>query len=167
MMLSLSDKDSLHSASHNPANMWHSMARATAESGAIQSISHVWHIKRNWIGTKSKLATWLFPLEDYLKTDEQNCLRNLTGHVESQVTLNGMIWKKENYLFPIFRFAQPSSCWRFEDQWDFQNTWIKWTWTGNTCLPPPGEGWKGLDLFTLTHTDTHTALLFCCFVFFI
>ncbi|XP_039193431.1 histone-lysine N-methyltransferase MECOM isoform X6 [Crotalus tigris] len=37
MMLSLSDKDSLHSSS----NMWHSMARAAAESGAIQSISHV------------------------------------------------------------------------------------------------------------------------------
>ncbi|KAK9401289.1 histone-lysine N-methyltransferase MECOM 1 [Crotalus adamanteus] len=36
MMLSLSDKDSLHSSS----NMWHSMARAAAESGAIQSISH-------------------------------------------------------------------------------------------------------------------------------
>ncbi|XP_070802585.1 histone-lysine N-methyltransferase MECOM isoform X1 [Pituophis catenifer annectens] len=37
MMLSLSDKDSLHSSS----SMWHSMARAAAESGAIQSISHV------------------------------------------------------------------------------------------------------------------------------
>ncbi|XP_074954640.1 histone-lysine N-methyltransferase MECOM isoform X9 [Phalacrocorax aristotelis] len=41
MMLSLSDKDSLHSASHNSPNMWHSMARAAAESSAIQSISHV------------------------------------------------------------------------------------------------------------------------------
>ncbi|XP_077204589.1 histone-lysine N-methyltransferase MECOM isoform X10 [Paroedura picta] len=41
MMLSLSDKDTLHSASHNPSNMWHSMARAAAESSAIQSISHV------------------------------------------------------------------------------------------------------------------------------
>ncbi|XP_066477039.1 histone-lysine N-methyltransferase MECOM isoform X6 [Tiliqua scincoides] len=41
MMLSLSDKDSLHTASHNSSNMWHSMARAAAESGAIQSISHV------------------------------------------------------------------------------------------------------------------------------
>ncbi|XP_054838613.1 histone-lysine N-methyltransferase MECOM isoform X6 [Eublepharis macularius] len=41
MMLSLSDKDTLHSASHNSSNMWHSMARAAAESSAIQSISHV------------------------------------------------------------------------------------------------------------------------------
>ncbi|XP_034637984.1 histone-lysine N-methyltransferase MECOM isoform X6 [Trachemys scripta elegans] len=41
MMLSLSDKDSLHSASHNSPNTWHSMARAAAESSAIQSISHV------------------------------------------------------------------------------------------------------------------------------
>uniref|UniRef100_A0A672UY72 MDS1 and EVI1 complex locus n=2 Tax=Strigops habroptila TaxID=2489341 RepID=A0A672UY72_STRHB len=41
MMLSLSDKDSLHSASHNSPNMWHTMARAAAESSAIQSISHV------------------------------------------------------------------------------------------------------------------------------
>ncbi|KAM6357896.1 histone-lysine N-methyltransferase MECOM isoform 1-T1 [Alca torda] len=41
MMLSLSDKDSLHSAPHNSPNMWHSMARAAAESSAIQSISHV------------------------------------------------------------------------------------------------------------------------------
>ncbi|XP_060027910.1 histone-lysine N-methyltransferase MECOM isoform X9 [Erinaceus europaeus] len=41
MMLSLSDKESLHSASHGSANVWHSMARAAAESGAIQSISHV------------------------------------------------------------------------------------------------------------------------------
>ncbi|KAM6122129.1 LOW QUALITY PROTEIN: histone-lysine N-methyltransferase MECOM [Pterocles gutturalis] len=40
MMLSLSDKDSLHSASHNSPNMWHSMARAAAESSAT-SISHV------------------------------------------------------------------------------------------------------------------------------
>ncbi|XP_039769225.1 histone-lysine N-methyltransferase MECOM isoform X7 [Ornithorhynchus anatinus] len=41
MMLSLSDKDSLHSTSHNSPNTWHSMARAAAESSAIQSISHV------------------------------------------------------------------------------------------------------------------------------
>ncbi|XP_061861391.1 histone-lysine N-methyltransferase MECOM isoform X7 [Colius striatus] len=41
MMLSLSDKDSLHSTSHSSPNMWHSMARAAAESSAIQSISHV------------------------------------------------------------------------------------------------------------------------------
>ncbi|KAL8187990.1 UNVERIFIED_CONTAM: hypothetical protein K2H54_059119 [Gekko kuhli] len=41
MMLSLSDKDTLHSASHNSSNVWHSMARAAAESSAIQSISHV------------------------------------------------------------------------------------------------------------------------------
>uniref|UniRef100_A0A8D2LLL2 MDS1 and EVI1 complex locus n=2 Tax=Varanus komodoensis TaxID=61221 RepID=A0A8D2LLL2_VARKO len=41
MMLSLSDKDSLHSASHNSSSMWHNMARAAAESGTIQSISHV------------------------------------------------------------------------------------------------------------------------------
>uniref|UniRef100_A0A8C5K7L1 MDS1 and EVI1 complex locus n=1 Tax=Jaculus jaculus TaxID=51337 RepID=A0A8C5K7L1_JACJA len=41
MMLSLSDKESLHSTSHSSSNVWHSMARATAESSAIQSISHV------------------------------------------------------------------------------------------------------------------------------
>ncbi|XP_029417938.1 histone-lysine N-methyltransferase MECOM isoform X5 [Nannospalax galili] len=41
MMLSLSDKDSLHSTSHSSSNVWHSMARAAAESSAIQSISHV------------------------------------------------------------------------------------------------------------------------------
>ncbi|KAJ8280548.1 hypothetical protein GJAV_G00056130 [Gymnothorax javanicus] len=40
MMLSLSEKDSLHSSSHAPADMWHSLARA-AESSAIQSLSHV------------------------------------------------------------------------------------------------------------------------------
>uniref|UniRef100_A0A8C5X5N9 [histone H3]-lysine(9) N-methyltransferase n=1 Tax=Malurus cyaneus samueli TaxID=2593467 RepID=A0A8C5X5N9_9PASS len=40
MMLSLSDKDSLHPASHGSPNVWHSMARA-AEPSAIQSISHV------------------------------------------------------------------------------------------------------------------------------
>ncbi|XP_051839096.1 histone-lysine N-methyltransferase MECOM isoform X1 [Antechinus flavipes] len=39
MMLSLSEKDSLHSPSH--PNMWHSMVRAAAESSAIQSLSHV------------------------------------------------------------------------------------------------------------------------------
>ncbi|XP_061575123.1 histone-lysine N-methyltransferase MECOM isoform X2 [Cololabis saira] len=41
MMLSLAEKDSLHSASHTPATMWHSLARAAAESSAIQSLSHV------------------------------------------------------------------------------------------------------------------------------
>ncbi|XP_076001691.1 histone-lysine N-methyltransferase MECOM isoform X2 [Genypterus blacodes] len=41
MMLSLADKDSIHPASHSPATMWHSLARAAAESSAIQSLSHV------------------------------------------------------------------------------------------------------------------------------
>ncbi|XP_039615536.1 histone-lysine N-methyltransferase MECOM isoform X4 [Polypterus senegalus] len=41
MMLSLADKDSLHPASHASASMWHNMSRATAESNAIQSLSHV------------------------------------------------------------------------------------------------------------------------------
>ncbi|XP_027628348.1 MDS1 and EVI1 complex locus protein isoform X9 [Tupaia chinensis] len=41
MMLSLSDKESLHSTSHSSSNVWHSMARAAAESSAIQSMSHV------------------------------------------------------------------------------------------------------------------------------
>lgn len=41
MMLSLAEKESLHPASHNPATMWHSLARAAAESSAIQSLSHV------------------------------------------------------------------------------------------------------------------------------
>ncbi|KAM6946404.1 histone-lysine N-methyltransferase MECOM isoform 2-T2 [Aplochiton taeniatus] len=41
MMLSLADKDPLHSAAHSPASMWHSLARAAAESSAIQSLSHV------------------------------------------------------------------------------------------------------------------------------
>ncbi|RXM94859.1 MDS1 and EVI1 complex locus protein EVI1 [Acipenser ruthenus] len=41
MMLSLADKDSIHATSHTPANTWHSMARAAAESSAIQSLSHV------------------------------------------------------------------------------------------------------------------------------
>ncbi|KAM4888666.1 histone-lysine N-methyltransferase MECOM isoform 6-T6 [Thomomys bottae] len=41
MMLSLSDKDSLHSTSHSSSGVWHSMARAGAEASAIQSISHV------------------------------------------------------------------------------------------------------------------------------
>nr|XP_014987149.2 histone-lysine N-methyltransferase MECOM isoform X11 [Macaca mulatta] len=41
MMLSLSDKESLHSTSHSSSNVWHSMARAAVESSAIQSISHV------------------------------------------------------------------------------------------------------------------------------
>ncbi|XP_042595810.1 MDS1 and EVI1 complex locus protein EVI1-A isoform X4 [Cyprinus carpio] len=39
MMLSLADKDPLHSSTHN-APMWHSLARA-AEPSAIQSLSHV------------------------------------------------------------------------------------------------------------------------------
>ncbi|XP_034024020.1 LOW QUALITY PROTEIN: histone-lysine N-methyltransferase MECOM [Thalassophryne amazonica] len=41
MMLSLAEKDSLHAANHTPASMWHSLARAAAESSAIQSLSHV------------------------------------------------------------------------------------------------------------------------------
>nr|XP_033813637.1 histone-lysine N-methyltransferase MECOM isoform X2 [Geotrypetes seraphini] len=41
MMLSLSEKESLHPASLNPSTVWHSMARVAAESGAIQSMSHV------------------------------------------------------------------------------------------------------------------------------
>ncbi|XP_040039945.2 MDS1 and EVI1 complex locus protein EVI1 isoform X10 [Gasterosteus aculeatus] len=41
MMLSLAEKDSLHPASHTPSTMWHSLARAAAESSAIQSLSHV------------------------------------------------------------------------------------------------------------------------------
>ncbi|ERE92430.1 MDS1 and EVI1 complex locus protein EVI1-like protein [Cricetulus griseus] len=41
MMLSLSDKDPIHPTSHSSSNVWHSMARAAAESSAIQSISHV------------------------------------------------------------------------------------------------------------------------------
>ncbi|XP_033487477.1 MDS1 and EVI1 complex locus protein EVI1 isoform X7 [Epinephelus lanceolatus] len=41
MMLSLAEKDSLHPAAHTPATMWHSLARAAAESSAIQSLSHV------------------------------------------------------------------------------------------------------------------------------
>ncbi|XP_012989573.2 histone-lysine N-methyltransferase MECOM isoform X7 [Esox lucius] len=41
MMLSLADKDALHQANHTPATMWHSLARAAAESSAIQSLSHV------------------------------------------------------------------------------------------------------------------------------
>lgn len=41
-MLSLADKDPLHSSTHN-APMWHSLARA-AEPSAIQSLSHVWHL---------------------------------------------------------------------------------------------------------------------------
>ncbi|KAM7399501.1 hypothetical protein PAMP_018768 [Pampus punctatissimus] len=40
MMLSLAEKDSLHPATHTPATMWHSLARAAAESSAIQSLSH-------------------------------------------------------------------------------------------------------------------------------
>ncbi|XP_028319742.1 MDS1 and EVI1 complex locus protein isoform X3 [Gouania willdenowi] len=41
MMLSLAEKDSLHPATHTPATMWHNLARAAAESSAIQSLSHV------------------------------------------------------------------------------------------------------------------------------
>ncbi|XP_040929374.1 histone-lysine N-methyltransferase MECOM isoform X9 [Betta splendens] len=41
MMLSLAEKDSLHPANHTPATIWHSLARAAAESSAIQSLSHV------------------------------------------------------------------------------------------------------------------------------
>ncbi|XP_021574954.1 MDS1 and EVI1 complex locus protein EVI1 [Carlito syrichta] len=41
MMLSLSDKESLHPTSHGSSTMWHSMARAAAESGALQSMNHV------------------------------------------------------------------------------------------------------------------------------
>ncbi|PWA20387.1 hypothetical protein CCH79_00003679 [Gambusia affinis] len=41
MMLSLAEKDSLHSTPHTPATMWHSLARAAAESSAIQSLSHL------------------------------------------------------------------------------------------------------------------------------
>lgn len=41
MMLSLAEKDSLHSTPHTPATMWHSLARAAAESSAIQSLSQV------------------------------------------------------------------------------------------------------------------------------
>ncbi|XP_030632491.1 histone-lysine N-methyltransferase MECOM [Chanos chanos] len=41
MMLSLADKDPLHSPTHTPATMWHSLARAASESSAIQSLSHV------------------------------------------------------------------------------------------------------------------------------
>lgn len=42
-MLSLADKDPLHSSTHN-APMWHSLSRA-AEPSAIQSLSHVWHLR--------------------------------------------------------------------------------------------------------------------------
>eukprot|EP00062_Callorhinchus_milii_P000174 gi/632933978/ref/XP_007895191.1/ PREDICTED: MDS1 and EVI1 complex locus protein EVI1 isoform X2 [Callorhinchus milii] len=41
MMLSLSDKEPIHSASSEGSNVWHSMARAGAEPSTIQSISHV------------------------------------------------------------------------------------------------------------------------------
>uniref|UniRef100_I3JDT7 MDS1 and EVI1 complex locus n=2 Tax=Oreochromis niloticus TaxID=8128 RepID=I3JDT7_ORENI len=41
MMLSLAEKDTLHPATHTPVTMWHSLARAAAESSAIQSLSHV------------------------------------------------------------------------------------------------------------------------------
>ncbi|XP_036350835.2 histone-lysine N-methyltransferase MECOM isoform X9 [Ochotona princeps] len=41
MMLSLPDKESLHSPPHSSSTVWHCMARATAESSAIQSMSHV------------------------------------------------------------------------------------------------------------------------------
>lgn len=51
-MLSLAEKDSLHSAPHAPASMWHSLARAAAESSAIQSLSHVW-----WPSTVSTILS--------------------------------------------------------------------------------------------------------------
>uniref|UniRef100_UPI00398F6FCD histone-lysine N-methyltransferase MECOM isoform X2 n=1 Tax=Pristiophorus japonicus TaxID=55135 RepID=UPI00398F6FCD len=41
MMLSLSDKEPIHSASHNAPNMWHSMPRAASEPSTLQSMSHV------------------------------------------------------------------------------------------------------------------------------
>ncbi|XP_069474615.1 histone-lysine N-methyltransferase MECOM isoform X2 [Ambystoma mexicanum] len=41
MMLSLADKEAIHSVSHSSTNLWHSMARAAAESSAMQSVSHV------------------------------------------------------------------------------------------------------------------------------
>ncbi|XP_067851217.1 histone-lysine N-methyltransferase MECOM isoform X7 [Heptranchias perlo] len=41
MMLSLSDKEPIHSASHNAPNMWHSMPRAATEPSTLQSMSHV------------------------------------------------------------------------------------------------------------------------------
>ena len=41
MMLSLTDKESLHPTSHSPSTLWHNLARAAAESSAIQSLSHV------------------------------------------------------------------------------------------------------------------------------
>ncbi|XP_072330109.1 histone-lysine N-methyltransferase MECOM isoform X6 [Scyliorhinus torazame] len=41
MMLSLSDKESIHSASLNAPNMWHSMPRAATEPSTLQSMSHV------------------------------------------------------------------------------------------------------------------------------
>ncbi|KAM8853555.1 histone-lysine N-methyltransferase MECOM isoform 2-T2 [Synchiropus picturatus] len=41
MMLSLAEKESLHPATRTPATIWHSLARAAAESSAIQSLSQV------------------------------------------------------------------------------------------------------------------------------
>ncbi|XP_072427980.1 histone-lysine N-methyltransferase MECOM isoform X8 [Chiloscyllium punctatum] len=41
MMLSLSDKESIHSGSHNAPNMWHSMPRTATEPSTLQSMSHV------------------------------------------------------------------------------------------------------------------------------
>ncbi|XP_068137069.1 histone-lysine N-methyltransferase MECOM isoform X2 [Hyperolius riggenbachi] len=41
MMLSLSDQEPLHSATHNSSSMWHNMARTAAESTALHSMSHV------------------------------------------------------------------------------------------------------------------------------
>ncbi|XP_072111199.1 histone-lysine N-methyltransferase MECOM isoform X7 [Mobula birostris] len=41
MMLSLSDKEPIHSTSHSGPNMWHSLPRAATEPSTLQSISHV------------------------------------------------------------------------------------------------------------------------------
>ncbi|XP_077579083.1 MDS1 and EVI1 complex locus protein EVI1 isoform X6 [Stigmatopora nigra] len=41
MMLSLAEKETLHPSTHTTASMWHSLARAAAESSALQSLSHV------------------------------------------------------------------------------------------------------------------------------
>ncbi|XP_077467973.1 MDS1 and EVI1 complex locus protein EVI1 isoform X10 [Stigmatopora argus] len=41
MMLSLAEKETLHPSTHTAASMWHSLARAAAESSALQSLSHV------------------------------------------------------------------------------------------------------------------------------
>ncbi|XP_032887890.1 histone-lysine N-methyltransferase MECOM isoform X8 [Amblyraja radiata] len=41
MMLSLSDKEPIHSSPHNAPNMWHSLPRPATEPSTLQSISHV------------------------------------------------------------------------------------------------------------------------------